>query len=241
MKIFIYFWRFYLLTFSCFLFANEQELKIAVASNFFFTAKVITNKFEKFCKCKIILSSDSSSNLYSKIINGADFDIFITADKNHYKMLNFYFETVYSGMSFNGRLSIFAGNKQLKKNFFIHFFFYKKVSVANKNLAPYGFAAFETILNLRLKCNDFVFGNNINQAFIFVKTGNSNVGFVGLSQNICLNTDIKNFFKLPFYLYPEIKQDVYFFNNKILSFKMISFMNTIDVKNLIRNHGYRIK
>ena len=82
MNIYLYIYFFILILFNTVV-SKEYEIKIAVASNFLGTFKSFVSEFENQYHCKVFLISDSSSNLYSKFINGADFDIFLTADKYH--------------------------------------------------------------------------------------------------------------------------------------------------------------
>ncbi|HIH2763304.1 MAG TPA: molybdate ABC transporter substrate-binding protein [Candidatus Azoamicus sp.] len=220
--------------------SKECELKIAVASNFLGTFKSFVGEFESQYSCKVFLISDSSSNLYSKFINGADFDIFLTADKNHYFLLSKINRYISSNLSFLGKLSVYSQKTSIKKNLFIHIFFYNKLSLANKKLAPYGYASFECINNLKIKYNDFIFGNNINQTFIFINSFNSDIGFVSLSQNILHLTHAKNFFKVPNYLYSKIKQDMILLTDKYLCKVMENFVKTEYVKKIIIKNGYKI-
>ncbi|HIH2762364.1 MAG TPA: substrate-binding domain-containing protein [Candidatus Azoamicus sp.] len=117
---------------------------------------------------------------------------------------------------------------------------YNKVSLANKNLAPYGYAAFECIRNLKIRYNDFVFGSNINQTFIFVHSFNSDLGFVSLSQNKLHCTNFEKYYIIPNYLYSIIKQDMILLNDKNLSKCMETFIKMPFIKEIIINNGYKI-
>lgn len=220
--------------------SKELEIKIAVASNFLGTFKSFIEKFEQKFSCKGFLISDSSSNLYSKFINGADFDIFVTADRNHYMLLSKFNKNISSTISFLGKLTIYSNKITIKKNLFINISNYNKVSLANKNLAPYGYAAFECIRNLKIRYNDFVFGSNINQTFIFVHSFNSDLGFVSLSQNKLHCTNFEKYYIIPNYLYSIIKQDMILLNDKNLSKCMETFIKMPFIKEIIINNGYKI-
>lgn len=112
--------------------------------------------------------------------------------------------------------------------------------MANKNLAPYGYAAFECINNLKVKYNDFVFGTNINQSFIFINSLNSDIGFVSFSQNKLHSTKCDYFYKIPNYLHSIIKQDMILLNNKNLSKCMEYFIKTARINKFIIDSGYKI-
>lgn len=238
MKKIIYIYIFIIITFN-FVLSKELEIKIAIASNFLGTFKSFVKIFEKEHSCKVILISDSSSNLYYKFINGVDFDIFLTADKTHFLLLSKLNNGIFSNLSFLGKLSIYSNKTSIKKNLFIHIPIYKKISLANKNLAPYGYAAYECIRNLKINYNDFVFGSNINQVFIFIHSFNSDIGFVSLSQNILHITPLDKFYEIPKYMYSNIKQDFILLNNKVLCKCMEDFIKKPDIRKLITSHGYK--
>lgn len=230
---------FFIFSLNKVVFSEGLELKIAVASNFLGTLKGLISEFEKDYCCKIFLISDSSSNLFYKFINGADFDIFITADREHYVLLSKMNSNVFLELSFLGKLSVYSEKFTLKKNLFINLSYYDRVAIANKSLAPYGYAAFELLENLKIKYNNFVFGNNINQTFVFIKSLSSDFGFVSLSQNILHKTSFRNFYKSPSYLYSNIKQDFILLNNKFLCKYFALYFRKPDVKKVVLSNGYK--
>ena len=78
---FLFVCQFFIITHSV-----ANEIRIAVASNFYPTMKAIVEQFElenyESSKInKIVLISGSSGKHYAQIINGAPFDIFFSADK----------------------------------------------------------------------------------------------------------------------------------------------------------------
>ena len=72
--------------------AVADEIKVAVASNFYPTMKVIAQLYElktagSTGHHKVILIPGSSGKHYAQIMNGAPFDIFFSADTKHAKLL----------------------------------------------------------------------------------------------------------------------------------------------------------
>ena len=73
--------------------AVADELKVAVASNFYPTMKLIAKHFElriagsSGLHHKVILIPGSSGKHYAQIINGAPFDVFFSADIERARML----------------------------------------------------------------------------------------------------------------------------------------------------------
>ena len=70
-----------------------DELKVAVASNFYPTMKLIAKHFELKAagssgqQHKVILIPGSSGKHYAQIINGAPFDVFFSADTERARLL----------------------------------------------------------------------------------------------------------------------------------------------------------
>jgi molybdate transport system substrate-binding protein len=73
--------------------AVADELKVAVASNFYPTMKVIAKRYELKTagssgqQHKVILIPGSSGKHYAQIMNGAPFDIFFSADTERARLL----------------------------------------------------------------------------------------------------------------------------------------------------------
>ena len=70
----------------CFTQIAADEIKVAVASNFYPAMKEIVLQYElkqpqSSINHKIILISGSSGKHYAQILNGAPFDMFFSADK----------------------------------------------------------------------------------------------------------------------------------------------------------------
>jgi len=63
------------------------ELRVFIASSLIHVAEDMTVQFEKDNNVKIILNSDSSSALYTQIVQGAPADIYMTADQKWTKQL----------------------------------------------------------------------------------------------------------------------------------------------------------
>ena len=59
---------------------NEPVLKVAVATNFLTTADTLVEVFERSTGIEVLLISGSSGQLATQVINGAPYDIFLSAD-----------------------------------------------------------------------------------------------------------------------------------------------------------------
>ena len=169
--------------------ALADEVLVAVASNFIKPIQVISEQFTKATGHKVKLSFGSSGKLMAQIKHGAPFDLFLSADKDKVMRL---LETdlAIQGTEFiyaQGRLVLWSRKQNfvdtsgdiLKSDKFRH------IALADAKLAPYGKAAEQVMdaLNIsdQLKSR-VVKGENISQAYQFVRTGNAQLGFVALSQ-----------------------------------------------------------
>ncbi len=165
---------------------HEKSLTIACAASVQYAMAELVEQFEKESNipCQIIVGS--SGKLSAQIMNGAPFDVFVSADTDYPNRL---YEQdlcvappqVYGGgqvvlwtMAINGTPSL---DDLTDRDI-------QKIAIANPKLAPYGRAA-EVILQqhdlLEQVQSKLVFGESIAQVNQFVTTGVADVGFTSLS------------------------------------------------------------
>src|SRR5262245_4839787 len=80
----------WLLAFFCVVAATPmraEQVNVAAASDLNFAIKEIIQQFERETGHKVLLTLGSSGNFYAQIVNGARFDIFLSADLNYPKQL----------------------------------------------------------------------------------------------------------------------------------------------------------
>src|SRR5262249_61957111 len=78
----------WLLGFFCVLAAmpvRAEQVNVAAASDLNFAIKEIIQQFERETGHKVLLTLGSSGNFYAQILNGAPFDVFLSADLNYAK------------------------------------------------------------------------------------------------------------------------------------------------------------
>ena len=66
----------------------EEKISVAVAANFISAFKELAADFEAKTKIKVEDTFSSTGNLYSQIINGAPYDLFLSADEERPAKLN---------------------------------------------------------------------------------------------------------------------------------------------------------
>lgn len=169
--------------------AEPSTATLAVASNFLAPAKALAEEFNARTGNRIQISAGSTGKLYAQIINGAPFDAFFAANEREPKRLE-QEQFAVQGSRFTyarGQLVLWSTDKTLLNDFNAEKFKEIKIdslSIANPRTAPYGAAA-TTIIDTNFgKRPPFrvIRGENVGQAYQYVRSGNTQAGFVALSQ-----------------------------------------------------------
>lgn len=237
-----------------FFFLNEaiaDEIKIAVASNFYPTMKELVTHFESITPNSdttnnIVLISGSSGKHYAQILNGAPFDLFFSADKLRPNMLEK--EEVFNNQSrFTyalGKLALWSpfneyidSDGQVLYNDDFRF-----LAIANPKIAPYGIASKETLTSMNLWQDmeeKLVRGENIAQTFQFAKSGNAKLGFVSYSQILSLNSRSEgSYWLVPQDMYQPIEQQAILLKDSSLGKDFLSFIKSNEALDIIKRNGY---
>ena len=166
--------------------ANDEPLRIAVASNFRTTANELIREFQARHPGEVSLSVASTGKLYAQIVNGAPFHVLLAADEERPTRLEASGLAV-SGSRFTyalGRLSLWSRDKSIENDDCLAALrdpASGRVSLANPATAPYGLAARQTLESLGLwepLADRLVYGENVSQALQFAASGNARLGFV---------------------------------------------------------------
>jgi molybdate transport system substrate-binding protein len=204
-----------LLILSCNAFATE--LLVAAASDLSSAAKDLVADFQKKTGHTVKLSLGSSGNFHAQIMNGAPFDVFLSADLSYVRDLE------KAGLAETGSIYTYAigrivlwapktspldlqtlGMKALTQSQA------RRIAIANPEHAPYGRAAVSAMQAAgaynELK-SKLVLGENISQTAQFVQSGAADVGIVALS--LALAEPMKSegkYWEVPVQSYPRIEQ-----------------------------------
>ena len=221
---------------------NPSHARVAVATNFLPTAQALETAFEAETDFTIDLISGSTGQLYTQIVNGAPYDAFFSADAARITRLieDGYGEENSRQTYALGQLVLYGeeeGENILRDGVF------SKLALANPDLAPYGAAAMETLAALQLSetlSNKIIYGQNVGQAYGFVKTGNADLAFAALSQ--MEPGDI--YWRVPKNYYSPIRQDGVLLTrgeeNEAAKAFMTFFKNS-DSRKLIQTSGYELE
>ncbi len=172
-------------------FAQTEEskpLNIAVASNFAPTMERIVTLYKQQSDQPINVLSGATGKHYAQIAHGAPMHLFFAADKMRPQKLvdkgiahnPFPYaigQLVYWYPNYHGKSTDFATAIQLPV---------KRLSLANPRHAPYGQAATQTLKHAKrwALCNQSircVFGDNINQSDMMIRSGAVDAGFISAS------------------------------------------------------------
>jgi molybdate transport system substrate-binding protein len=170
---------------------DEPILRVAVAANFRQAAGQLCDAFFAGRPGRCVLTPGASGLLFAKVMQGAPFDVFLSADVSRAQALEANGHAV-PGSRFTyavGRLVLWRpgldGVIDLGKALADPTL--RTLAIANPGTAPYGAAALETLQRLGIESQAryrIVQGESVAQAFQFVASGAADAGFVALSQMI---------------------------------------------------------
>ncbi|MFZ3143395.1 molybdate ABC transporter substrate-binding protein [Psychrobacter glacincola] len=164
----------------------------------------------------------SSGKLYSQIISGAPYDIFLSANQDFPAQLldeMFKGDTSHTPFTYTqGQLSIYSATKsvgglnQTTLTDLLKREDKSKITIANPELAPYGESAkvyleSQNLYDALTAQKRLIQAENIGQAFQYAHTGSVDYGFVAHSQVIAMKATPEHFYLLPSTSYPAILQD----------------------------------
>ncbi len=163
--------------------SSANELKVAVASNFYHSLKLLVAQSHVY-RDQIKLSSGASGLLFAQIKNGAPFDVFLSADKARPQRLKQQGLASLVRTYAYGQLVLWPSQGNAFDTLSTH---QGRLAIANPQLAPYGAAAQDVLHQLKLVeryQGRIITGNNVNQAFQFVDSGNAPLGIFSKAQLI---------------------------------------------------------
>jgi len=156
--------------------ASETPLHIGVAANFRPAIENLTTQYKRQSDTEIVISSASSGVLFSQAVNGAPYDLILSADHQTPQQLAAALNLPSSPFCYAvGQLVLVGGGlKDLADPD-------KSLAIANPSTAPYGVAASEVIAREHFsagKARKLVRGSNAMQAYQFWATGNVDLALV---------------------------------------------------------------
>lgn len=172
-----------------------QSIKIAAAGNLRFILDEIKTKYVTINpKANILVNIGSSGALYQQITNGADFDLFMSADRIYPDQLKALGIAIGEVKTYAcGKLVLWSNSLDMSKGpEILTDPSVKRIAIAKPEVAPYGERAVECLKYYRLfdKVKDkIVYADNISQAAQYAQTGNAEVGFLAMA--LVMTPDMK--------------------------------------------------
>jgi molybdate transport system substrate-binding protein len=245
----------------------KTDIKIAVASNFHYTLSELLKSYQPADKIQFKLSSGSSGMLYAQIKQGAPFDLFLSADSLRPSLLEQDNLTLSRHTYALGKLVLWANEKTLltedrallkndsaqvknsRSYSQILSSHQDKLAYANPKLAPFGIATQQVLSYLKLDDeykNRRILGNNVNQVFQFVDSGNVTLGFVPESLLLQAQQQLKhnkyqNYWLVPAQQYQVIKQQLVILKRSKYQTEvkeLVNYLLSDDIQQQIQNMGY---
>lgn len=226
----------------------EEVVRVAVASNFSRPMKELAEAFEQSQSQRLRVSYGSTGKLYSQIVNGAPFDVFLSADAQRPHLLEQSGHGLASSrfVYASGRLVLWSpqeekvgpGGSVLADDTWRH------LSIANPRLAPYGAAAMQVIERLGFEdavSARLVLGENISQAYQFVRSGNAELGFIARSQwSVLPDPGSGSHWEVPVDLHSPIDQQAIALNRNAGVETFMTFLKSAAARAIIVAHGYDV-
>ncbi|SHI03545.1 molybdate ABC transporter substrate-binding protein [Ferrimonas marina] len=187
----------------------EVELRVAVAANFAPTLQSLVPAFEQQSGVRVRISTGSTGGLFTQIVHGAPYDLFLAADARRPTLLE-QRELIVADSRVTYAIGVLAfwtpgstaSEARLRQ-------WDERLAVANPRTAPYGQAAQSVLARLQqLKPlhGKLVRGSNILQTFQFVQSGNVNGGLVAWAQLQRIKMDPAEYWLIPSHWYPALEQ-----------------------------------
>lgn len=230
---------------------EKQEVKIAVAANLSFVIKDIIKEFNQEnpdIEIKTVIGA--SGKITAQIINGAPFEVFLSADTSYpeilwEKQIAVEQPKVYA----KGLLILFSRNSQDFKNglSILTNNQFRIIAIPNVKLAPYGDAACESLkkekLYDRLK-SKFIYGQNIAQTVQYALTA-VDAAFISKSaifapQMKKYNEENKFWTAVDPNLYKPIEQAAVLISKREAAQRFYGFLFSKKAKVIFQNSGYEI-
>ena len=232
----------------------QPKLTVAVAANMQYTIQELITEFNKTNKTKIDVVLGASGKLTQQILNGAPFDIFISADAAFpQKLSDSHFTLEAPKVYARGLLvlwSVKPGIQPAKDCKLLVSTGIKSIAVANPQTAPYGSAA-EAILkkyNLyTIVSSKLVTGESITQTSQFIATQNADIGFT--AKSIVISSEMKGkgkWVELNTSDYPPIEQAAALLkhakeNHETEAKQFYNFLYSAKAKAIYNKFGYIVK
>lgn len=225
--------------------AVAGSLRVAVASNFRPAMEVLVDRFEEHTGHEVLVSYGSTGKHYAQIVNGAPFDAFLAADSERPRLLEddgvalagsrFTYATGRLVLWMPGARGPLDGEAVLRGGDF------RFLATANPRTAPYGLAAGQLLQHLGVLDalrSRIVRGENIAQAYAYVKSGNAELGLIALSQVAQSPDTVGATWLVPQAYHQAIVQQAVRLSDAPATLEFMDFLQSAEASGIIVEYGY---
>jgi molybdate transport system substrate-binding protein len=227
-----------------------QQATIAVAANMKDTFTEINRAFKAAGNPDVRIVYGSSGNFTAQIVNGAPFNLLISADEHFPIELYNKGKAIDRGAVYAiGKLAIISKNSagisltDSKSELIKVISRANKIAIAKPELAPYGKAAIEYLKAEGLwdiAKDKLIYGDNIGIATMYVVTGAADLGFTALS--LAKSAEVAkdtNYILVNNKLYEPIKQRIVLIKGAPReATTLYQFMQSPQAKLILQKYGY---
>ena len=219
--------------------AAASELRLAVASNFAATARVLVDEYSAASGDYIVLLVGSTGKHTAQIQHGLKVDIFLAADSVRPKFLEDNgFAVAGSRSSYAiGRLALWSRNPLLvdANGDVLASSKFKRLAIANPKTAPYGVAAQQLLTALGVSPS-LVNGESVGQAFQFANSGAAELALLAFAQVKDLTFGSQ--WLVPENLHQPIEQQLVLVQDSPSAREFLRFLSSEQALKIIESHGY---
>lgn len=230
---------------------RSEKLTIATAANMRFAMTSLVEVFtaETGIACEIVVAS--SGKLTAQIMQGAPYDVFVSADMKYPEALYEQELTVaWPEVYAYGKLVLWCASGDVEPSLAILIDdSVQRIAVANPKTAPYGKAAMEVMKHGRLyeQIKDkLVYGESISQTSQFIISGAATIGFT--AKSVVLSPDVigkGHWQEIDSSFYSPIEQGIVILNqnpemmDEAQQFKQFLFSQS--GQDILMQYGYEVK
>lgn len=230
---------------------KNNTVQVAVTANFSATFLTLSQQFMQQTRYCVKSSIAATGILYTEIVQGAPFDIFLAADSNRPQLLAKQHLTAADPITYAiGQLVLLAPEQPPG---FDATAFLKtsniNLAISNPMLAPYGQAAKEVLMRLeiwpQLK-EHLLMANDVNQALMYLTKGGADAAFISLSQLQQLQQQHKfnnpGYWLVPKNLYKPIIQQAVLLKtakNNLAALAFFDYLQSDRAVKIIAHAGYK--
>ncbi|WP_186758711.1 molybdate ABC transporter substrate-binding protein [Echinicola salinicaeni] len=229
---------------------SNNKLSIATASNMQYAMEMLVDKFKEKTgmDCDIILGS--SGKLTAQIIEGAPYDLFVSADINFPQAVEKAGFAAQSPKIYAyGKLVLWSLDEKYKPSIEqLSNKGIKHIALANPKTAPYGKAAMEVLEHFQLNesiGDKLVYGESISQTNQFILSGSAEIGFT--AKSIVLSHQLKNkgyWSDIDSEIHSPIQQAVVLLKGTKekhdFALKFYEFLSSKEAKTILLEYGYDV-